>query len=185
MASWPVSMRRSRAGCSSAPWVPGTQCTGHIDGSPGPRQVAGSTSTPANEPWSRGCQSRVATTSSKRSSSGSTASTMRSPSSTASAPPGQKSFWKSMMSRASTPARLPPTRTPRKGAAMPYELPPLPYAYDALEPHIDEETMRLHHDKHHATYVDRVNTALEGTEWDGRPIEQVLANLDLIPEEKR
>ncbi len=68
---------------------------------------------------------------------------------------------------------------------MPYELPPLPYAYDALEPHIDEATMRLHHDKHHKTYVDNVNAALEGTEWDGKPIEQVLADLELIPEAKR
>jgi superoxide dismutase, Fe-Mn family len=68
---------------------------------------------------------------------------------------------------------------------MPYELPPLPYAYDALEPHIDEATMKLHHDKHHKTYVDNVNAALEGTEWDGKPIEQVLADLELIPEAKR
>ena len=51
---------------------------------------------------------------------------------------------------------------------MPYELPPLPYPYDALEPHIDEETMRLHHDKHHQTYVTNLNAALEGTEL-GRP----------------
>lgn len=68
---------------------------------------------------------------------------------------------------------------------MPYELPPLPYAYDALEPHIDEQTMRLHHDKHHQTYVTNVNAALEGTEWDGKPIEQVLGHLDQIPEDKR
>ena len=68
---------------------------------------------------------------------------------------------------------------------MPYELPPLPYAYDALEPSIDEQTMRIHHDKHHATYVTNLNTALEGTEWDGRPLEQVLDNLDLLPEDKR
>jgi Fe-Mn family superoxide dismutase len=68
---------------------------------------------------------------------------------------------------------------------MPYELPNLPYDYDALEPTIDEETMHLHHDKHHATYVANLNAALEGSEWDGRPLEQVLANLDLIPEEKR
>jgi Fe-Mn family superoxide dismutase len=68
---------------------------------------------------------------------------------------------------------------------MPYELPPLPYAYDALEPHIDEATMRLHHDKHHKTYVDNVNGAIAGTEWDGKPIEQVLANLEIIPAEKR
>jgi Fe-Mn family superoxide dismutase len=68
---------------------------------------------------------------------------------------------------------------------MPYELPDLPYPYDALEPTIDEQTMRVHHDKHHGTYVTNVNAALEGTEWDGRPVEQVLANLDLIPEDKR
>jgi Fe-Mn family superoxide dismutase len=68
---------------------------------------------------------------------------------------------------------------------MPYELPPLPYDYDALEPTIDEQTMHLHHDKHHQAYVDNVNKALDGTEWDGRPIEQVLALLDEIPEDRR
>lgn len=68
---------------------------------------------------------------------------------------------------------------------MPYELPKLPYDYDALEPTIDEQTMHLHHGKHHATYVSNLNAALQGSEWDGRPLEQVLANLDLIPEEKR
>jgi Fe-Mn family superoxide dismutase len=68
---------------------------------------------------------------------------------------------------------------------MAYEVPALPYAYDALEPHIDEATMKLHHDKHHQTYVDKVNAALEGTEWDGKPIEEVLKNLDSVPEAKR
>jgi Fe-Mn family superoxide dismutase len=68
---------------------------------------------------------------------------------------------------------------------MPYELPALPYPYDALEPHIDEQTMRLHHDKHHQTYVDNLNKALAGTEWDGRPLEQVLDNIDLLPEDRR
>ena len=69
---------------------------------------------------------------------------------------------------------------------MPYELPPLPYDYNALEPTIDEQTMRIHHDKHHQAYVDNVNKALEGTEWADRPIEQVLGDaLDLIPEDKR
>jgi len=68
---------------------------------------------------------------------------------------------------------------------MPYELPPLPYAYDALEPHIDEATMRVHHDKHHQTYVDNLNKAIEGTEWDGRPMDTVLDNLDLLPEDRR
>ncbi|HEY0417747.1 MAG TPA: superoxide dismutase [Gaiellaceae bacterium] len=68
---------------------------------------------------------------------------------------------------------------------MPHQLPELPYAYDALEPTIDEQTMRIHHGKHHQAYVDNLNKALEGTEWDGRPIEQVLANLELLPEEKQ
>jgi Fe-Mn family superoxide dismutase len=68
---------------------------------------------------------------------------------------------------------------------MPYELPPLPYDYDALAPTIDEQTMRIHHDKHHQAYVTNVNAALEGSEWADRPIEQVLDNLDLLPEDKR
>jgi superoxide dismutase, Fe-Mn family len=68
---------------------------------------------------------------------------------------------------------------------MAYEVPPLPYDYAALEPHIDEQTMRVHHDKHHQAYVDNANKALEGTEWAGRPVEQVLANLDLLPEDKQ
>jgi Fe-Mn family superoxide dismutase len=68
---------------------------------------------------------------------------------------------------------------------VPHQLPELPYAYDALEPTIDEQTMRIHHGKHHQAYVDNLNKALEGTEWDGRPIEQVLANLELLPEEKQ
>jgi Fe-Mn family superoxide dismutase len=68
---------------------------------------------------------------------------------------------------------------------MPYELPPLPYAYDALAPTIDELTMQIHHDKHHAAYVTNLNAALEGSEWADRPIEQVLDNLDLLPEDKQ
>jgi Fe-Mn family superoxide dismutase len=68
---------------------------------------------------------------------------------------------------------------------MAYEVPPLPYDYAALEPHIDEATMHLHHDKHHQAYVTNANKALEGTEWADRPVEEVLQNLDLIPEEKR
>jgi superoxide dismutase, Fe-Mn family len=66
---------------------------------------------------------------------------------------------------------------------MAYELPDLPYAYDALEPHIDEATMRFHHDKHHATYVSRANEALEGTEWADKPVEEVLKSLDSLPAE--
>jgi superoxide dismutase, Fe-Mn family len=68
---------------------------------------------------------------------------------------------------------------------VPYELPELPYDYDALEPTIDEQTMRIHHGKHHQAYVDNVNKALDGTVWDGKPIEQVIANLDELPEDKR
>jgi superoxide dismutase, Fe-Mn family len=68
---------------------------------------------------------------------------------------------------------------------MAYEVPPLPYPYDALEPHIDEATMRLHHDKHHQAYVDKANGALEGTDLEGKPIEQVLADLSQVPDDKR
>ena len=68
---------------------------------------------------------------------------------------------------------------------MPLELPPLPYAYDALEPHIDEATMRVHHDKHHQAYVTNANAALEGTEWADRSAEEIVQNLGAIPEDKR
>ena len=68
---------------------------------------------------------------------------------------------------------------------MAYSVPPLPYDYSALEPHIDEATMRLHHDKHHQAYVDKVNAALEGTEWADKPIEEVIANLDSLPDDKK
>jgi Fe-Mn family superoxide dismutase len=68
---------------------------------------------------------------------------------------------------------------------MPFEVPPLPYDYAALEPHIDEQTMRLHHDKHHQAYVDNANKALEGTEWADRPVEEVLQSLELLPEDIR
>ncbi|HKF14047.1 MAG TPA: superoxide dismutase [Gaiellaceae bacterium] len=68
---------------------------------------------------------------------------------------------------------------------MPFEVPPLPYEYAALEPHIDEQTMRVHHDKHHQAYVDNANKALEGTEWDDRPVEEVLQSLDSLPDEIR
>ena len=68
---------------------------------------------------------------------------------------------------------------------MAYEVPALPYDYGALEPHIDEQTMRVHHDKHHQAYVDKVNAALESTEWADKPIEDVLRNLDRIPDDKR
>lgn len=68
---------------------------------------------------------------------------------------------------------------------MSFTLPDLPYAYDALEPHIDEETMRIHHTKHHQTYVNNANGALEGTEFENASIEEVLTNLDKFPESLR
>jgi Fe-Mn family superoxide dismutase len=68
---------------------------------------------------------------------------------------------------------------------MAYEVPALPYDYGALEPHIDEATMRVHHDKHHQAYVDKVNAALEGTDWADKPIEEVIRNLSQVPEDKR
>ena len=68
---------------------------------------------------------------------------------------------------------------------MAFEVPDLPYAYDALEPHIDEATMRVHHDKHHQAYVDKANAALEGTEWADRAVEDVLTNLSSLPGDKQ
>jgi len=68
---------------------------------------------------------------------------------------------------------------------MAYTVPDLPYDYAALEPHIDEQTMRIHHDKHHQAYVDNANKALDGTEWADRPVEAVLAQLEILPDAKR
>jgi Fe-Mn family superoxide dismutase len=68
---------------------------------------------------------------------------------------------------------------------MAFEVPPLPYDYGALEPHIDEETMRLHHDKHHQAYVDKANAALEGTPQATESVEHVLTILDELPADKR
>lgn len=68
---------------------------------------------------------------------------------------------------------------------MPFTLPSLPYAYDALQPHIDARTMEIHLTKHHAAYVTNANKALEGTAWDNTPAEQIIANLKDIPEDKR
>jgi Fe-Mn family superoxide dismutase len=68
---------------------------------------------------------------------------------------------------------------------MAFEVPPLPYGYDALAPTIDEETMHLHHDKHHQAYVDNANKALEGTALADAPVEEVLRKLDSLPEDKR
>jgi Fe-Mn family superoxide dismutase len=69
---------------------------------------------------------------------------------------------------------------------MAHELPPLPYEYNALEKAIDEQTMRLHHDKHHATYVNNLNAALEkAPDLAGKSIEELVQNLDSVPEEIR
>src|SRR5947208_8897991 len=68
---------------------------------------------------------------------------------------------------------------------MPFEVPPLPYDYAALAPTIDEQTMRLHHDKHHQAYVDNANKALEGTQFANQSVEQILANVDALPEDKQ
>ncbi len=68
---------------------------------------------------------------------------------------------------------------------MAYTLPDLPYAFDALEPHIDARTMEIHHDKHHGGYVTKVNAALEGTSWAEKSIEEVVASLSQLPDDKR
>jgi Fe-Mn family superoxide dismutase len=68
---------------------------------------------------------------------------------------------------------------------MAFEVPPLPYDYDALAPTIDEQTMHLHHDKHHQAYVDNANKALAGTEWADAAVEDVLRSLDSLPADKQ
>jgi Fe-Mn family superoxide dismutase len=69
---------------------------------------------------------------------------------------------------------------------MPHELPPLPYAYNALEPHIDEQTMRIHHDKHHAAYVNTLNTALEKhPQLQQKSVEDLLRSINTVPEDIR
>ena len=68
---------------------------------------------------------------------------------------------------------------------MAYTLPQLPYAYDALEPHIDARTMEIHHTKHHQTYVDNANKALEGTEFADLPVEELIQKLDQLPADKK
>ena len=68
---------------------------------------------------------------------------------------------------------------------MPYTLPKLPYAYDALEPHVDAKTMEIHHTKHHQTYVDKLNEAVDGTALADKPVESLIRDLDAVPEAKR
>ncbi len=68
---------------------------------------------------------------------------------------------------------------------MAFTVPDLPYDYAALEPHIDEQTMRIHHDKHHKAYVDNANAALAGTDLENTPVEEIVADLSKVPEDKR
>ena len=68
---------------------------------------------------------------------------------------------------------------------MAYTLPSLPYAYDALEPHIDARTMEIHHTKHHQAYINKVNDAIAGTEWESKTVEELVASLDQVPESIR
>lgn len=64
---------------------------------------------------------------------------------------------------------------------MAYSLPALPYAYDALEPNIDTKTMEIHHSKHHQTYINNINGAIEGTEWEKLPVEELVAKVNEVP----
>jgi len=68
---------------------------------------------------------------------------------------------------------------------MPFTLPNLPYAFEALEPHVDAQTMQIHHDKHHKAYVDNANKALEGTKWANMDPVDVIRQLSDLPEDKR
>jgi len=68
---------------------------------------------------------------------------------------------------------------------MAYELPNLPYSHDALEPHIDAQTMEIHHGKHHQAYINKVNAAIEGSDLEGKSIEDLVADLNTVPEDIR
>jgi len=68
---------------------------------------------------------------------------------------------------------------------MSFTLPALPYAYDALEPHIDAQTMEIHYTKHHQTYINNLNAAIEGTEWAGWEVEKLVASVQQLPEKLR
>jgi Fe-Mn family superoxide dismutase len=68
---------------------------------------------------------------------------------------------------------------------MPYTLPSLPYAYDSLEPHIDAKTMEIHHTKHHQAYIDKLNGAVAGTEWENLDVEELIAQLAQVPDDKK
>jgi Fe-Mn family superoxide dismutase len=92
---------------------------------------------------------------------------------------------RSFMQRGAARGRRQHPDAHRRRPAMPYQLPPLPYAFNALEPHIDARTMEIHHDKHHAAYVNNLNKAIEGTDWDNNPIEDLLRNIEKVPENIR
>jgi Fe-Mn family superoxide dismutase len=68
---------------------------------------------------------------------------------------------------------------------MAHTLPDLPYPYDALEPHIDEQTMNIHHTKHHQTYVDKLNDAIKGTDLESKDLEDLLRDFASVPEDKK
>jgi len=68
---------------------------------------------------------------------------------------------------------------------MAFELPPLPYAFNALEPHIDAQTMEIHHDRHHGTYVQKLNDAISGTEYENQTPEQLIRDLNQLPQDKQ
>ncbi len=68
---------------------------------------------------------------------------------------------------------------------MPFSLPKLPYTYDALEPHIDTRTMEIHYTKHHQAYVDKLNAAVAGTEWENMEVEELLKNFSKVPDDKK
>lgn len=68
---------------------------------------------------------------------------------------------------------------------MPYTLPALPYAFDALEPHIDAQTMEIHHGKHHQTYVNNLNAAVKDTPYEGTPVERLIVDIEQLPEALR
>ncbi len=68
---------------------------------------------------------------------------------------------------------------------MPYKLPDLPYAVDALEPHIDARTMEIHHGKHHAAYIAKVNEAIAGTELESKSIEELVSDMNVVPDDKK
>jgi Fe-Mn family superoxide dismutase len=74
---------------------------------------------------------------------------------------------------------------PQTASAGPFSLPSLPYALDALEPHIDARTMEIHHGRHHKAYVDNLNKAVAGTEWEKKSIDEIVRSLEKLPEDIR